>query len=419
MPSWIYGQAIITAVQERFSYEFGPDSGPFTTYKGLLADDVEAYFCLSPWQDGKLKGVYTYGADGNFLVLEGEIQGQQMLWTEWDTLGQRCGMILLTQEGNHLSGWWQNNDQDIQLPLVLQPLAAQDTLHPLESSIANYKVRMNDGEAMLTLIRDRMNTRGIWHSTIKNKSETFYVRGYCADQECKKLELDVTNAAGEHQADLVIQDQDAERINIVFRSGDRKTTYLTAQQQESLILDRLALGGYRGYVNLNLPPPVALSADLTDLIQHKIAVLKATPDHYHASERMQQSTNAWIEVGYFDQQVFSGLLILHSTDQKINFPFLLDMQSGKALDLIGLVGHAISETKVQEHLTQILNERDVASPLAGEVTAANFKHPVFLQEGLSLCTDFNSVNGIQRVVIPYSFFGRDLLRNSLVKYLIR
>lgn len=418
MSFWLQGQSVISAVKERFIHEFGSDSNAGLVYTGLLADDVLAYFYLSPWQSGQLKGIYTYGADGNFLVLEGEVKDQQILLTEWDTLGQRCGMISLTKEGQDFMGWWQNNDQDIQLPLVLKPLSDQDTLKPLESSIANYKVRMNDGEINLTLIRDRMNTRGIWYAPFK-KSETFYVRGFCADQNCHKLELDVTNAAGEHQAELVVQDQDAERLKIIFRGADRKTTYLTGYLQESLILDRLVQGGYCGYVNLNLPPAVALSTELTDLIQQKISAITAIPEHYHASERMQQSTNAWIEVGYFDQQVFSGLVILHTNDQKVNFPFLLDMQTGKSIDLIGLVGSTIHEIKVQEHLTQVLNERDVPSPLAGELIAADFKHPVFLQEGLSLCTDFNLVNGIQRVVIPYSFFGRDLIKNSLVKYLIR
>lgn len=417
--SWVSGQTTLAKVQARFSHEYGVTAGAMQCYKGLLADDVEAFFCISQDQHGKLKGVYAYGTNGNYFTLEGEYKDGQQLWTEWDTLGQRCGMIILSQEDDLLNGWWQNNDQDVQLPLVLKPLSALDTLRPLESSISNYRIKLDDQRVLLTLIRDRMNTRGIWYQEAKQGGESWFIRGYCADQNCTKLELDAYSVSGVHQAEILIQEESEETLQVVFKNADNKTTYFTAKTEESLILDRYAEGGYRGYVNLNLPPAVALSTIITDLIKERVGELEASPEQYHASERMRLSANAWIEPGYFDLHVFSGLLILHLNDQKVNVPFLLDMQTGKALDPVALAGQFIENSKVQDLIAELLNERDVPSPLAGELTPADFKHPVFLQEGMSLCTDFNPVNGVQRVVVPYNYFGRELLKNELIKHLLR
>ncbi len=374
-------------------------------------DDVHPVEFFLGQRGQNVKGYYRLVSSGDLFMLEGELINKELILTESNSEGRSLGQIYARNfefgSDQMYEGSW--------------------------SSIDNkefFKINIKKAE----------------YSTFPPLAFRSFIRKYCDynNDECISIEVfeegkaDVILGASAQRKRIVLNAKDPlsfsledstlyEEFNNKLRAK-KNGTFQFFEKENEVEIKRMYFASFYQLSNVEFPVLDHKEFDEFILItinkekdQIKSAVNKAKNDPSAKDfEHYQYNWNGWTEIDFLSSTVISGRIILNlitpkKKERKV-IPFIFDLVENESISIENLFKSEIDVVSFFEKrvIAELQNNRDIKG-----MDASDFKYYSLSEQYILVTTDFDYINGIQSVKIPYSDVKSWIKRNSLIKKIMR
>jgi len=136
-------------------------------------------------------------------------------------------------------------------------------------------------------------------------------------------------------------------------------------------------------------------------------------------------SNGWFEIGFFNDNLLSGILVMQSTVSQrqraiaVNF----DLTNNRPVEFKDIfreeydLDYFVKNVIRKEFLKHTLYQND---PIFKKwIQSASFPHMILLRNGIHFSSDFNAIYGRQGITIPYGKLDGFIRKDSEVDFSFR
>ena len=399
-------------------------------FKGRLNDFNDVAIVLG--FDGMIcKGILQYLRSGEQFKLSGVLQNDQLILKEIDQNENISGYINGNLKKNSFEGTWSNFDNSIGSSLVFQSANPQ-SLIPSYCGTGKWMRRYTAVSknnvvelSMQKLQGDAVN--GMIY--LKKENISYQMKGQWSEEEGLNLSLidDYGNNVGKLRATNPSMQGFKGFLSIINRKITPFDFMLSAKLNAGclefsdyysaydIIFPKTANGYFNKWIEELVREEVVKFNNRNSKVTAQIVSMK--PEN-----RAIVRSNGWFEIGFFNDNLLSGILVMQSTVSQrqraisVNF----DLTNNRSIvfedifreeyDLEYFVENVIRK----EFLKHALYQND---PVFKKwIQSVSFPHMILLRNGIYFSSDFNAIYGRQGVTIPYDKLNGFIRKDSEVDF---
>lgn len=405
------------------------------SYLGRI-DDVNDIGITLTCDGKKCKGELIYLRSKQTFKLSGNIDdGNVIILKEINESDEVSGFINAFIRGNQMVGEWSNYDNSIGSAIALKEV---ETIPAFPSFCGDNKwINIYSGvivpyQVELLLQKDTDNTlRGTTY--IQREDKNYQTEGILEFDQSFKLVLkdEYGQVKGSFSGSLI--DGALTDVKYIPKGGKSKPT--TFQLRESLSVGCDEFADYTSSYDITYPQTKKVNFDrwieglvdgwVEDCRDYMREVRKLNPRNTPDIRSIIRASS-WSDVNYFDDQLISGIMTFTNTwslkpeCKAFNF----DIAQGKEILERDLFRDVSDYQKFTErYIRQAIRHHKLYRTDAGFkkwMDSNPFEHFVIKKEGISYCTNFNTLYGQQQVTIAYKqlapYFKRKHALTELVEH---
>ena len=141
------------------------------------------------------------------------------------------------------------------------------------------------------------------------------------------------------------------------------------------------------------------------------------------NSRLTVSANGWFDLGLINDDIYSGVLTIQSdcTDKIRNYPLVYNVKTGQKIDL----GDQFTEGfNIKFFFSQYLKEKiknipEFKTPIfKNHLKPESFRNIYISDQGIVFATDFNTILGSQKIILPFTDLKGVIKRKSPLKKMV-
>lgn len=396
-------------------------------YYGYINDEIEIQLYLAYDKD-EWKGIGYYPSSQTKIYFEGGMVKNNLILDEIDLKGNKIGMWSINMVNDEYNAKWMNVSGNNTLSLNLKKLnKTNKTLELRYAHIDIYEGLIKKDKYSFIIYKYNNN---IVYANILNKTKSKLIQNNikCIDIHCDSfeitnfdnIELKKLNCYFSHD-NLFIQAKN--ELGTHFTSKLSKTTRLNFEDI-SFINNQFYLNiSHPKFNDVNIYRTFSKELEkITDSL--KIEMGNINGETYDINNRFKVQSKGWFDVDLYSEDFFSGVFIIQkSYEKKVNsIPIIFSLKMGKKINIFKQFE---SDFNAKFFFDQYLRDNIKKMPaykstlMRNYLKPKNFKNLTINTTGLVFSTDFNSIFGIYKIILPYSEFKNKLKRKSILKKIMQ
>ncbi len=435
----LHGQALELAKQTRALFDEDKELQWVKHFKGRLNDYNDVAIVLG--YDGNLcKGIFKYLRSGDQFKMEGFFEKKNLFLKEIDHNGNISGYVKGVFKQTSFEGTWSNFDNSIGSPLEFKQVYPNQLLPShcgdnkwmrrytaiYKKQIIELSIQKLQGDVVSGTVYVKSNPR-------KNRGEfnTYKAKGNWTKEE--GLTLRLIDDYGFNQGKLNVPNIKKEPLEAFLTLGDRKPLQCVFSESDRLNTDCIEYGDYYSMYDVIYPKTSNLPFNtwIEKLVRREAAkfndrstkvsanLTEATPE-----KRATIRSNGWFEIGFFNDNILSGILLLESTvaQGQRAIPINFDLTNSKRITFEDIFRKEYEIDFFEEEVIRIEFQKHALFENQGFkkwIKTAKFPHMVLLRNGIHFSSNFNPIYGRQGITIPYDKLDTFLKKDTWVDFSFR
>ena len=395
---------------------------------GYFSDENEVQLYLA-YDENEWRGFCYYPVSDTKINVEGGIVRNNLILDETDSNDMKKGMWMIGIDRINPPAKWRDVSGKVSFDLILRKLnkanKALDYRHSycsiFEGVIDNQnyqlKVYVNHGKDIRT--------------SFMNYGKMFYYPSVpeCIDQECSSYKLPIKSEEGIRE--IIFSPESHKVIKALVKYENGKQQEVSFNETGFIQLNEVTYlsNFYRIYVSY----PILKNIGVNDTINKDIGIifdtLKKELDACVSGEdelnsRLTAYTNGWFDLGLINDEIYSGVLTIQSdcTDKIRTYPLVYNLKTGDKIDIADQFTEGFN---IKFFFSQFLKDKikripEFKTPIfKNHLKPESFRNMYLSDQGIIFATDFNTILGSQRIVLPYSDLKGVIKRKSPLKKLVK
>lgn len=426
------------------SYAFAQDDLEFSreTVKNMFGNTTKNVWINS--LSGKLDGQYgvdmIIGTDGNvcqgiyrmqtsgiIFYFEGQDNEHKISLTEMTQSGQTTGFITGIYDGSKLNGVWEDKTKKLSYDIVLEFVYDFENVEnaPCESKewIRYYRGKVEGNELVIMLQKkEYVYNYSVWSNSIK---VTHKNNVYKSDK-IVLLDFDNISLTLDGKA-MMLNVQTPEKLSILSLEESGYQSIISMEEfakvysiceaygdYYSLFLSELPMTGNKKFDNF-------IQVQVKEWKKEQLEELKKIQiEDISSSDRWVQRITAWTELSLFTPSMISGTIYMQSS-QKIEtkkIPFIFDLKSSKILqmnDIFESKSNILVEVSAWKEKEK--KNKHNESIWKNHFCNEEFTHFILHEDGIHFTSEFSTIYGEQKLVLPYPKIADKIKYAALIDYI--
>jgi len=371
------------------------------------------------------KGICYYPSSEEKIKLEGGMVNGKLILDEFDRDSDIIGMWLINMDSAIYKARWRNIAGSKLIDIQFHKLKNQ--FEKVQTIAGFYRGQLLNDNFEIVLINNPDNTL---KGNFINLRQKEYLKNdiECNDPKCDTFIVNIQNnkikklICNKNGNDII-------SINIFNNSG-------TQFHSEVKKIHELEFEN-KSYINkkysLNISYPVFENKKLNISFNNELDLLidsleeemeKIFFDKYDYDNRLTLQANGWFDIDYYSNDIFSARFnVQKSYSEKTNcFPVNLYLKTGKK---IKIQDQFSSDFNFEFYRNQFLKENIKylsgykSTMIRNYLKPENFKYTTINRAGIVLSTEFNSIFGTYKIIIPYFEIKDKIRRRSILQKIIK
>lgn len=423
---FLYSQSTQLISDARLLFEDQSNISNLELY-GYFDDENEVQLYLA-YNENEWKGFTYYPAAKNKIYVEGGIVRNNLVLEELDSNKMKIGMWLIAiDQINHQSNW-RDVIGKINYNLILKKLTDANKALDYRHSYCNVFEGMIDDQNFQ--LKVYINNGKKLRTSLMNYGKMYYYPSIpdCLNQDCTNFSLKIASEEG--IKDIEFSPVSFKLINakVKYENGVQKEypfneTFFSQMKEVSYINNF-----YRIYFSLPNTKNQSLNDTLDKELKLIIDTLKTELDNCvetinETSTRLTTSANGWFDLGMINDEIYSGLLTVQSDcNDKIRiYPLIYNI---KTMQKINIADQFTEGFNIKFFFSQYLKEKirkipEYKTPIfKNHLKPESFSNIYLSDQGIVFATDFNTILGSQKIILPYADLKGVIKRKSPLKKLV-
>lgn len=370
------------------------------------------------------KGLYTLVQSGETFFFEGQEKEKQMQLVELNGDQRLSGFIFGKYDGKSFDGHWYNAAKKDSLSLKLSFTGSYGMDMPKAEPTTHwhriYEGILEGKKRKIYLHRDGLRYDCMHYEDSQRHEQHTVGKGTRAEF----LAFGFTNCALSGKW-LSLDTSVLEKVDIIQPVNEGYEVVATFRQEAALEFTSYEYADY--FSRLMCVRPVSgnkkfsawMDNVLKDWIQNRITKMNEFGlETRGTKDRWVQSAEGWVEVDLFLENVISGTIYMQSSldNHTDKIPFIYDLKTGQELTLNELF---TEKGNGPDLLTQLIKEKvtegDWGKSESEWVKKQDFKYCTLSEEGFCCRTEFNTIFGEKKVMVPYNTLLPFMKESGLIK----
>ena len=401
-------------------------------FKGRINDYNDVVIVMG--YDGMLcKGILQYIRSGDQFQLDGLLEKDQLILKETDSNGNISGYIKGSLVDNTFEGNWSNFNNTIGSPISFEEESNPDLI---PSYCGNDKwmrryTAIFGKEAIELSIQKLQGERVSGMIYFRTENKTYKTAGTWSIEN--GLALQLKDDYGVNIGKLIAPKVSTENfkgsiiysptdfINCKFRLNAKLNTgciensdYLSMYD---LIFPKTSNAAFNNWIEDLITGEARNFSKMSN--QATATLVALTPENRHYIR-----SNGWFEIGFFNDNLLSGILLLESTiDEKRAIPINFDLTNNRPILFEDIFRKEYDHDYFVEKIIRTaftkhtLYKKDESFRIW--IKSVSFPHMILLRNGIHFSSDFNSIYGRQGITIPYDKLEGFVEKGSWVDFSFR
>jgi len=290
-----------------------------------------------------------------------------------------------------------NNARHLSLKRIRKPILDQDCGPDMRLVVLKGDL-LNDHAQILLQKEESGNLEGLIH--FENQKVSYDLVGQCEDSDCSYSSLSLLNEKGTTLGSFGLEINDGNHSVILSSSSKKnKISSLTVVKEYSILCRTFILNNIR----ISYTYPHLESAKFNNWVKNEMIdwVSKLNLSLDSNDRREWGDYRAWVDIDFLNKKIISGTITKaikgHPGHERVSFIFPLNNKSPISFN---------NWVKNDDDNNWLLEQ--------------DFDHQSIRLEGLCLKTEYSSIYGEKRIVIPWELLMPYLRRNNIFsKYISR
>jgi hypothetical protein len=394
---------------------------------GYFNDENEVQLYLA-YNENEWKGYAYYPAAKNKIYAEGGVVRNNLVLEELDSNRMKIGMWLIAIDQINHQASWRDMSGNVTYELILKKLTDANKALDYRHSYCNvFEGVIDDQNYQLKVY---INNGKKLRTSLMNYGKMYYYPSIpdCLDQDCSTFSLKIESEEGIKEIEFSPVNFKLINANVRYDNGVQKAfpfneTFFSQMKEVSYINNF-----YRIYFSLPNTKNQSLNDTLDNELKLIIDTLKTELDNCvdtldETSTRLTNSATGWFDLGFINDDIYSGLLTVQSDcNEKIRtYPFVYNT---KSMQKINIADQFTGGFNIKFFFSQYLKEKikkipEYKTPIfKNHLKPESFSNIYLSDQGIVFATDFNTLLGAQKIILPYSDLKGVIKRKSPLKKLV-
>ena len=395
---------------------------------GFFSDENEVQLHLA-YDDDSYRGFCYYPSSDTRIIVEGGIVRNKLILYETDMNNIKIGMWKIDVDQTEHKAVWRDVLGKSSFNTVLRKMDLENSELVFSGPYCTaYDARIEGQEYRLRIYRIRGQKI---RTTFMNYDKRYYypLVSKCLDDNCNSFNISLESSGGKRE--IIFNDTGDKTIKAKVKYKDGQNLEIIFQKTDHIKLHEVDYLGKLYRIHISYPLPDDYPA--TGFIQKEVAKilerLKKDMDNCvrHEDEnesRLNYYANGWFDLGLISEDVFSGVFTIQSDcfDEVRTFPILINAKTGTRIKVTDQFRRNFN---IRFYFSQYLKEQFRTIPefnssiFRGYLKPDSFRNMYLSDQGIIFATDFNTILGTQRIILPYSDIKDEIKRRSILRKVIK
>ena len=394
---------------------------------GYFDEENEVQFYLA-YDEDEWKGYCYYPSGGSRIYVEGGIVRNNLILDEIDSSNTKIGMWMIGIDQIDHPAKWRDVSGKMSYDLILRRLnEANKALEYRHSFSGIYEGTIDENNYQLKVY---INGGKKLRTSLMNYGRMFIYPSVtdCIDPECTKYRLTIDSEEGIKSITFSPESHKLIKATVKYKNGSEKEVNFNETGffpfREVTYMTNL----YRIYMTY----PSSRIQNFNDTIARDINTIldsiKSELDQCVLNEnqsetRLNAYANGWFDLGLISDEIYSGVLTVQSdcSDKIHSYPMVYNMKTGQKINFIDQFTEGFN---IKFFFSQYLKEKikkipELKTPIfKNHLKPESFRNIYVSEQGIVFATDFNTILGSQKIILPFSDLKGVIKRKSPLKKMV-
>lgn len=395
---------------------------------GFFSEENEVQLFLA-YDEDSYRGFCYYPSSDTRIPLDGGIVRNKLILYETDKDNIKIGMWKIDVDQTEHKALWRDVQGKSSFDVILRKIDLNNHEPAFnEPCYSTYDANIDGQYYRLRIYRIRgQNIR----STFMNYGKRYYypLISKCLDDKCKIFKMDLESSDGKRE--IIFSDLGNKTVKgeIKYNNGN-KQEILFQQTDRIRMHEKEYLGKlYRIHISYPLPTEyygeTFIHKEIAKIIERLIKDMDICARHQDENEsRLNYYANGWFDLGIINEEIYSGVLTIQSDcfDEIRTFPVVINAKTGNKIKITDQFRRGFN---IRFYFSQYLKDQFKTIPefnssiFRGYLKPDSFRNLYLSDQGIVFATDFNTILGTQRIILPYSDIKDHLGRKSILKKVLK
>ena len=388
--------------------------------------EVQLYLvnCEEEW-----KGICYYPSSKTKIKLEGGIVNNNLILDELNDENEKIGMWLIEINNINYQANWMNISKNLKFTINLKKLTKTNKILESTNSLVNtYIGKISNNSYSITTYR---NKEVVTKVDLVNIDKAIFIQNKinCTSPDCRLYTATIYNNENikkiEFKSDgnKKLSAKSINQFGTNFSSIFNKTGTIKLEEK-TFINEHYRLNiTYPYFKNNKIRSTFNKEIEkIIDSLKYEMQILSAQESNL--DNRLDLHIKGWFEIVYFSKDIFSAIFTIQKnyTDKIKSIPIIFSFKTGRK---INLYKQFKSNFNTRFYFEQFLKEKsnilikNSSILLRNHLNYKNFTNTTINSTGIVFSTDFNSIFGVHKIILPYNDIKNKIRKKSIFKKMLQ
>jgi hypothetical protein len=394
---------------------------------GFVNDENEVQLYLA-YDDNDWKGYCYYPQSEAQIYIEGGIVRNNLILDEIGKDSMKIGMWMIGIDQIDHPAKWRDATGNVSFDLILRKLTESNKALDYRHCFCSIYEGTIDGHNYQ--LKSYINSGKNLRTTFMNYDRMFYYPSIpeCLDKDCSQYKLVLDSEEGIRN--LVFSPENHKVIN--SRVNYKNGTSMDVKFSETGFIPFEEMTYMTNMFRIYISYPMIKNQSINDTIRRDVKIIldsliremeKCVQNMDELESRLSVSANGWFDLGLINDEIYSGVLAIQSdcSDNIRSYPMVYNLKTGQKIDFAAQFTEGFN---IKFFFSQYLKEKIKKVPefktpvFKNHLKPESFQNIYVSDQGIVFATDFNTLLGSQRIVLPFTDLKGVIKRKSPLKKMI-
>jgi len=375
--------------------------------------------------DSEWQGICYYPSSNTKLMLEGGKVNNKLILNETDSISDNLGMWSIDLKDEVYSAKWMNISKSVDFTIYLRVLnKINKDLDFRINSAESYMGKFINEDYTLTMFNIGFDDKKANICNIKNH---YYLKSSvkCLNASCNSFEI-LIDKNNKNKINKLECDNSTGK-NLEVKISNRFKTKFTSTIQRNGLVNLIEKPFINKHYRIYFIYPDFKKKEIPDFIikidnifdKIKIELEQKSNREFDTDNRLILFVNGWFDIEFISKDYFSGIFNIQKSysDKVISIPIIYSFKTKEEIDLFKQFK---SDFNAQFYISQYIKEsiknliKENKIYRRGDLKPSDFKYTTLTQYGIVFSTEFSSIFGVDKIILPYTELKDKIRRKSIL-----